>query len=69
MRQFHRQVANLWPLSTRGGVLLGAPYEDVDSGSSISLSMVTEMISRSRGDDSVAYVLTNDATANILQAT
>jgi hypothetical protein len=49
-----------------GGVLLGAPYEDSDFGSSISSSMVAERNSRSLGDDSAAYVVPDDATADIL---
>ena len=67
-RQFHRQTANLRPFSTRGGVLLEAPYEDNDSGSSISSSMVVERIARSLGDDSATYVVPDDATADILSA-
>jgi hypothetical protein len=47
-------------------VLLGAPYEDSDSGSSISSSMVADRNSRSLGDDSTAYVVSDDATADIL---
>jgi hypothetical protein len=58
----------LWPLSASGGVLLGAPYEDSDSGSSISSSMAAERNSRSPGDDSAAYVVPDNATANILSA-
>jgi hypothetical protein len=49
-------------------VLLGVPYEDSDSGSVISSSMVMERNSRSLGDDSVAYVILDDATADILSA-
>jgi hypothetical protein len=62
------QAANLWPLSTRRGVLLGDLCEDNDSGSSISSSMVAERISRSEGDESTIYVVSDDATANILSA-
>jgi len=47
-------------------VLLGAPYEDNDSGSSISSSMVAERNSRSPGDDSAAYVIPDDAIVDIL---
>ena len=49
-------------------MLLGAPYEDNDSGSSISSSMVAERNSRSPGDDFVAYVVTDNATVDILSA-
>jgi hypothetical protein len=48
-------------------VLLGAPYEDSDTGSSISSSMVAERKSRSQGDESASYVIPIDATADILQ--
>ena len=55
------------------GMLLGAPYEDSDSGSlisssrsSISSSMVAERISRSQGDVSAAYVVPDGATVDIL---
>jgi hypothetical protein len=46
------------------------PYKDNDSGSSISssISIVVERNSRSPGDDSAAYVVPDDATANILSA-
>ena len=47
-------------------MLLGAPYEDNDSGSSISSSMVAERNSRSPGDDSAAYVIPDDAIVDIL---
>ena len=50
------------------GVLLGSPYEDSDSGSLISSSMVTERNLRSPCDDSAAYVVPDDTTANILSA-
>ena len=43
-------------------------YEDNDSGSSISSSMVTERKIRSRGDESAPYVVPDDATADILSA-
>jgi hypothetical protein len=59
-------MVNLWPLSARGGVLLGATDEDNNSGSSISSSMVVERNSRSRGDESAAYVVLDDATSDIL---
>jgi hypothetical protein len=49
-------------------VLLGAPYEDSDSESSISSSMVVERKSRSRGDESASYVELDDTTADILAA-
>jgi hypothetical protein len=60
----------MWPLSARakGRVLLGAPYEDNDSGSSISSSMVAERDSRSSGDGSATYVVPDDATVDILSA-
>ena len=58
----------MWPLSTRGGVLLGTPSEDSDSGSSISPSVVTERKSRFDGDKSASYVIPDDATADILSA-
>jgi hypothetical protein len=44
------------------------PYEDSDSGSSISSSMAANRNSRSPGDDSAAYVVPDNATANILSA-
>ena len=43
-------------------------YEDSDSLSSILSSMVTERNSRTLGDDSVAYVVPDDATIDILSA-
>jgi hypothetical protein len=49
-------------------VLLGAPYEDNDLGSSISSSMAAERKSRSRGDDSASYVIPDDVTTDILLA-
>ena len=55
----------LWPLSARGGVLLGPTCEDNNSGSSISLSMVAGRKSRSPGDDSASYVVPYNVTANI----
>ena len=58
----------MWPLSVRGGVLLGAPYEDNDSGSSISSSVVAERKSSFEGDKSASYVISDDATADILSA-
>ena len=58
----------LWPLSARGGVLLGAPYEDDDSGSTISSSVVAERRSSFEGDKSTSYVIPDDATADILSA-
>jgi hypothetical protein len=48
----------------KGRVLLGAPYEDNDSGSSISSSMVLERNLSSRGDESAAYIVPNSATTN-----
>ena len=53
---------------SKGGVLLAVPYEDNDSGSSISSSMVAERNSRSPGDDSATYVVPDDATADIFSA-
>jgi hypothetical protein len=47
-------------------VLLGAQYEDSDSGSSISSSMIAKRNSRSLGDDSAAYVVPDDAIVDIL---
>ena len=44
------------------------PYKDNDFGSSLSSSMVAERNSRSPNDDSAAYVVPDDATANILSA-
>ena len=49
-------------------MLLGALYEDSDSGSSISSAMVAKRNSRSPGDDSAAYIVPDDATADILSA-
>jgi hypothetical protein len=49
-------------------VLLGAPYEDSDFGSSISSSMVAEGKLRSRGDDFASYVVLDDTTVDILSA-
>ena len=43
-------------------MLLGAHYEDNDSGSSISSSMVVERISRFRGNESAAYVVSDHGT-------
>ena len=45
-----------------------SPYDDSDSRSSISSSMIVERNSRSPGDDSAAYVVPDDATADILSA-
>jgi hypothetical protein len=45
-----------------------SPYEDKDSGSLISLSMVAERISMSQGDESASYVVPDDATIDILLA-
>ena len=56
----------MWPLSARGGVLLGAPYEDNDFGSSISSSVAAERKSSFEGDKSASYVIPDDATADIL---
>jgi len=53
---------------TRGGVLLGAPYEDNDSGSTISSSVAAERKSSYEGDKSASYVIPDDATADILSA-
>jgi len=58
----------LWPLSVRGGGLLGAPYEDNDFGSSISSSVVVERKSSFEGDKCASYVIPDDATADILSA-
>ena len=58
----------MWPLSARGGVLLGAPYEDNDSGSTISSSVVAERRSSFEGDKSASYVIPDDATADIFSA-
>ena len=66
--RFHREAANLWPLSARGGVLLGASYEDNDSGSTISSLVVAERKSSFEGDKSASYVIPDDATADILSA-
>jgi hypothetical protein len=52
----------------KGGVLLGAPYKDSNSGSSISSAMVGERISKFRGDVFASYVVPDDATVNILSA-
>jgi hypothetical protein len=49
-------------------VLLGALYEDSDSRSLISSSMVAERDSRSSGNGSAAYVVPDDATVDILLA-
>jgi hypothetical protein len=48
-------------------VLLRAPYEDSDSRSWISSSMVATRKSRSRGDDSASYVVPDDATVTFIQ--
>jgi hypothetical protein len=56
--------SQLWLLSIRGGVLLGAPYEDNDSGSSISSLMVVERDLSSRGDEFAAYVVPDGATTD-----
>jgi hypothetical protein len=56
------------PLSARGGVLLGAPYEDNDSRSLISTSLVVERNSSSLGDDSATYVVSDDVIVDILLA-
>ena len=56
----------MWPLSARGGVILGAPYENNDSGSSISSSVVAKRKSSFEGDKSASYVIPDDATADIL---
>ena len=42
------------------------PYEDSDSGSSISSSVVAERKSSFEGDKSASYVIPDDATADIL---
>ena len=52
----------------KGKGVSGSTYEDNDSRSSISLSMVAERKLRSRGDDFASYVVPVDATANILSA-
>jgi hypothetical protein len=49
-------------------MLLGASYEDSDSGSSILTSMVEERNSRSSGDDSTTYVVLDDRNIDILSA-
>ena len=56
----------MWPLSARGGVLLGAPYEDNDSGSTIASSVAAERKSSYESDKSASYVTPDDATADIL---
>ena len=43
-------------------MLLGAHYEDSDSRSSISSSMVVERILRFLGNESAAYVISDDGT-------
>ena len=58
----------LWPLSARGGVLLGAPNEDSDFGSSISSSMAAERKSRPQDDKSASYVVPDDASVDILSS-
>jgi hypothetical protein len=50
------------------GASLGASYEDNDSKSSISSLMVPKWNSRSRGDEFAAYVVPDDATADIVSA-
>ena len=62
------QAANLWPLSARGEVLLGTPNEDNYSGLSISSFMITERKSRFGDDKSASYVVSDDATTNILSS-
>jgi len=46
----------------------GSPYDDSDSGSSISSSMGKERNSRCPGDDSAAYVVPDDAAGDIISA-
>jgi hypothetical protein len=46
----------------------GSPYEDSNSRSSISSSMVVERKSRSRGNESASYVVPDDAITYILSA-
>jgi hypothetical protein len=55
-------------LSTRRGVLLGAPNEDSEFGSSISSSMAVESKLRSQGDKSASYIVPDDATVDILSS-
>jgi hypothetical protein len=55
-------------LSARRGVLLGAPNEDIDFGSSISSSMATKRKSRSQGNKFASYVGPDDATVDILSS-
>jgi hypothetical protein len=50
------------------GVLLRAPNEDNYFGSSISQSMVVEIKSRFRDDESASYVISNYATADIFSS-
>jgi hypothetical protein len=57
-----RQTIYLWPLSAREAVLLGAPYQDNDSGSS---SVAAKRKSSFEGDKSASYVIPDDATADI----
>ena len=75
---FHDKIAVAASISSASGQFMafickergasGSPYEDNDFGSSISSSIVAERNSRSRGDESVAYVVPDDATADILSA-
>jgi hypothetical protein len=62
------QVANLWPLSARDGMLLGTPNKDIFFGSLTLSSMVVERKSRIGGNESASYVVPNDATSDILSS-
>ena len=68
-RRFHRRTANLWPLSTKRGVLLGTPNEDSYIGPSVSSLMAMERKSRIEGNESTSYDVSNNATVNILSST
>jgi hypothetical protein len=52
----------------KGRSASGSLYEDSNSRSSISLSMVSKRKSRSQGNESASYVVANDVTAGILSA-
>ena len=58
----------LWPLSAREEVLLGASNGDSYFGSSISSSMVAKRESRLEGDVSASYIVPDDATVDILSS-
>jgi hypothetical protein len=59
-----RSPTNLWPLCAREGVHLGTPSKD--SGTSISLLIVTERKSRIGGDESASYFILDNAIVDIL---